>query len=303
MNKFAITKTNNPSVNLALEESFFKDNSTDVVVYLWQNDNTIVIGNNQNSFLECNIPECKKDNVKIVRRMSGGGAVFHDLGNLNFTFIFNNSQHDIGEFLNIITKSLKNLGIDGIESQRNDLIIEGKKFSGHAYYKEDDRFLFHGTLLIDSNLKRLGKYLTPSITKLQNKGINSVRKRVINLSELVEVDIPRVIEEIQSETEKAFPGIEKVVFDDTYSSELSSKYADLKLLESQNPDSTLRMDLQTELGNFSLLINTKEEMIEKLEIFSDALIKPDYTEFINSHVYTKFDEIKVKNDFIKAFSN
>ena len=301
MNKFVTTTTNNPSINLALEEKFFNDKNFDVIVYLWQNKDTIVIGNNQSSFLECNIPSCRRDSVKIVRRMTGGGAVFHDLGNLNFTFIFNLSQHRIEEFLDIIIASLHNLGIDGIQSQRNDLVIDNKKFSGHAYYCEDDRFLFHGTLLINSDLSRLGKYLTPSITKLKNKGINSVRKRVINLSEIVNISIPEVMKEIYSETKKRFPEIHEEAYDNSFHCNLSEKYDDLKLLETQNPDSSLRLDIKTKLGNFSLIITTKENLIDHMEIYSDALVRLDYTGFINKFLNTAYNETLLREEFIKIF--
>jgi len=302
MNKFVTTSTNNPSINLALEEAFFKDNTADVIVFLWQNKDTIVIGNNQNSFLECNIEACKKDNVKIVRRMTGGGAVFHDMGNLNFTFIYRPSQHEIGEFLDIIIKSLSDLGISNIESQRNDLVIDGKKFSGHAYYREGDRFLFHGTLLINSNLKNLGKYLTPSIIKLQNKGIDSVRKRVVNLSEFVNVDIASMVEQIRMETKLAFPDIIEETYDSNFTCDLSKKYDDLKLLEAENPDSVLKLDIKTNAGYFSLLISTREDLIQKLEIYSDALAKLNYENFIDKYLNTKYDEILIREDFAKMFN-
>ena len=301
MNKFVITTTNDPSVNLAIEEKLFKDTSTDVAIYLWQNQNTIVIGNNQSSFLECNIPSCKKDKVKIVRRMSGGGAVFHDLGNLNFTFIFNTSQHKIEEFLELVIQSLASLGISNIKSERNDLLINGQKFSGHAYYRDGDRFLFHGTLLINSDLNRLSKYLRPSVTKLKNKGIDSVRKRVVNLSEIAEVTVDMVKERIRLKTLEIFPNIESVTMDQRCCENLIGKYDDLKLLESQNPDSSLRMDIKTKLGNFSLLIATKENRITKLEIYSDALKKPNYNDFIDSHVGKIFDEVSLRKDFVANF--
>lgn len=127
-----------PWFNLALEEYLLNSISGDeVVFYLWQNQNTVVIGNNQNSWKECRIDELNSNAGKLARRLSGGGAVFHDLGNLTFTFLASNDNFNINKQLHVILNALKDFGIDAEFSGRNDIEVLGKKFSGNAFYYGD----------------------------------------------------------------------------------------------------------------------------------------------------------------------
>ena len=183
--KIYISKVHNPAFNLAFESYLLKHNSPDTIsFYLWQNDKTIVIGRHQNPYKECNLQKVKNDNVTVIRRSSGGGAVYHDLGNLNFTFIVGEADYDVERQCNVIADALATFGLTCQTSGRNDMIIDGAKFSGHAYMSHEDMFCHHGTLLVNSNLKVLSEYLTASDLKLKSKGIDSVRSRVVNLSEI-----------------------------------------------------------------------------------------------------------------------
>ncbi len=174
-----------PYRNLAIEEALLSRASDCAILYLWQNENTVVIGRNQNAFKECKTALLERDGGYLARRLSGGGAVFHDLGNLNFTILLPQSDFDIARQLTVVESALASLGIPVERSGRNDILASGKKFSGNAFYKNGKTAYHHGTLLIAADLERLNRYLSPSKLKLQSKGVDSVRSRVANLQEFM----------------------------------------------------------------------------------------------------------------------
>ena len=174
-----------PCHNLALEQFLFDqiDNYNGYFM-LWQNHNSIIIGKHQNTHAEINTDFVKEKNITVVRRLSGGGAVYHDLGNLNFTFInpvVSKQGIDFSVFCGLICKALNSLGVPAEIFGRNDIVIEGKKISGNAQYIKHGKILHHGTLLYDSNLGILSQALNPGNDKIQSKGIKSVQSRVTNI--------------------------------------------------------------------------------------------------------------------------
>ncbi|MCM1989022.1 lipoate--protein ligase [Oceanirhabdus seepicola] len=180
-----ISQSNNTGFNLSLEEYFLDNvNEDECVFFLWQSKNSIVIGRNQNALKECNIEKIKEDNVQLIRRLSGGGAVYHDLGNINFSFIAHEDNYCIEKQFKVILDALEKLGICAEFNGRNDLITEDKKFSGNAFISEKNNRLHHGTLLVDANLEKLKDYLNPSELKIKAKGFDSVKSRVINLKSI-----------------------------------------------------------------------------------------------------------------------
>lgn len=174
----------NPYENIAIEKLLLNmaDEETSIL-YLWQNANTVVIGRNQNAWAECRVSLLENDGGFLARRLSGGGAVFHDLGNLNFTFLVSEKNFDIQRQMSVIQKACEYAGIRAEFSGRNDLLADGKKFSGNAFYHANGKAYHHGTLLINADMSKLGKYLSPPKSKLQAKGVASVRSRVANLQE------------------------------------------------------------------------------------------------------------------------
>ena len=179
------TDTVDPCHNLALEEVLLNavPRGT-VILYLWQNEHTVVIGCNQNPWAECRTALLFEEGGHLVRRLSGGGAVYHDLGNLNFTFLCNEEDYDLTKQLSVIQHACKLAGIHTEFSGRNDLLTDGRKFSGNAFYHKKGRAYHHGTLLVNTDIHRLQRYLNPPKAKLESKGISSVRSRVVNLAEL-----------------------------------------------------------------------------------------------------------------------
>lgn len=174
-----------PYVNLATEKYLMDTTAEDTcVLYLWQNQNTVVIGRNQNPWAECRTSLLEEEGGKLARRLSGGGAVFHDLGNLNFTFLMGKENYDLDKQLAVIQKACALAGILAEKSGRNDLLADGRKFSGNAFYQSRTHAYHHGTLMVDVDKEKLGRYLSPPKAKLEAKGVASVRSRVVNLKEL-----------------------------------------------------------------------------------------------------------------------
>jgi lipoate-protein ligase A len=190
-----------PWFNLAVEECIFRQMTTQRVLFLWRNAETVVIGQAQNPWKECNTRRMEQDGIRLARRSSGGGAVFHDLGNTCFTFMAGKPEYDKSVSTAIILNALTSLGINASASGRNDLVantVDGeRKISGSAYKETQDRGFHHGTLLLNADLSRLADYLNPDPKKLQAKGITSVRSRVANLCELIPgIDHPQICDAI-----------------------------------------------------------------------------------------------------------
>lgn len=173
-----------PHENLAREELLLSRAQDRCILYLWQNENTVVIGRNQNPWKECRCALLEQEGGRLARRLSGGGAVFHDRGNLNFTFLLPEEDFDKERQTEVLLRACRALDIPAERSGRNDLLAGGRKFSGHAFYHHEGRAYHHGTILLDADLEKLGRYLAPSPAKLRAKGVDSVRARVGNLREL-----------------------------------------------------------------------------------------------------------------------
>lgn len=184
MNRIIISEENDPYYNLALEEELLENlKGNEKILYLWINSSCVIIGRNQNPYLECNLNFLKEKNIELLRRKSGGGAVYQDLGNLNYTFINNTDLEISQKYQEILIESLKEKHIDSFFSGRNDILIKDKKISGQAFYEINNKMCLHGTLLVNVDLDNLVNSLKPSYSKLISKGISSIKSRVGNLKD------------------------------------------------------------------------------------------------------------------------
>lgn len=225
--RYIITTETNPYKNLALEEYLLKHvGDSECILYLWQNEKTVVIGKNQNPWKECRITELEGDGGKLVRRLSGGGAVFHDLGNLNFTFLAAKDNYNIEKQLEVILEAVKGLGIPAEKTGRNDISVEGRKFSGNAFYSDGYHCYHHGTILVNVDMSMLSHYLNVSRDKLVTKGVESVRSRVTNLTEY---DSTLTIEIMKKELIEAFQRVYELKADNLELDQL--EYKELEHLE------------------------------------------------------------------------
>ncbi|MDF1654347.1 MAG: lipoate--protein ligase [Coxiellaceae bacterium] len=287
--KIYISESHNPWFNLATEEWLFQDlQEVDQALFLWRNRDTVVIGRSQNPWLECNLEKMKQDDVHLARRQSGGGAVYHDLGNTNFTFLSKKSGYDKKRNLSIIIAALQSLGVDTEFSGRNDIVTcesDPRKVSGNAFKEKSDRAFHHGTLLLDANLTRLSDYLNPNKKKLQAKGIASVKSRVVNLSELNSaMTHDNVCERIISQFRQCYDSDvditmlspERLQLIET----LDQHYQHLQSwdwLYGQTLEFTHHFDQRFEWGVVDVQLVIKNGVIEQAKIYTDAL-QPEWLE-------------------------
>ncbi len=279
--KVLITENTDPYHNLALEKYLFDTNEPDsCLLYLWRNEKTVVIGHNQNAFNECNLAVMETDGITLVRRLSGGGAVYHDLGNLNFTFICPKKDFDEAGQSSIILDALAHLGIRAERNGRNDLLADGKKFSGHAYYHHGNTSYHHGTLMVSVDKDKLSRYLNVSVLKLNDKHVRSVRSRIINLNELnpdISIDSLRK-NLIRSFSEHYFlpvSFISEKELDKAQISRLTEYFADHDHNYGSSKQLPLTREARFSWGTVRIEYELREDIITDVMIYSDSL-QTDY---------------------------
>lgn len=297
--KIYIGESTNPAYNLAFEETLL--DKGEEVLYLWQNDNTVVIGKNQNPYKECRLSLMKENDVTIVRRKSGGGAVYHDLGNLNFTLI-RDKDVKVEENYKMITDALKTLGIDGKFDGRNDISVDGKKFSGNSYYQRGDSLCHHGTLMIDVDVSKVNEYLKPSKLKLETKSIDSIRKRVINLKEInPEITVEKVEKALMNEYKKFYDDVEVITLtlEDLENSELikelAKDYSSWESTYSQSPQYDVTLEEKFSWGLININFSIRQGFIKEVSIDTDSIILENFKE-----LETEFYGKKFRSDVMKA---
>ena len=262
--------------NLAAEELLMdRTGPDDATMYFYVNDRAVIIGRSQNPWAECNLARMEADGVQLVRRISGGGAVYHDCGNLNFSFIMGKNRYDLRRQLGLILDAVRALGIDGTFSGRNDLLADGKKFSGNAFCDRGPARLHHGTLLVHADLDRLQDYLNVDARKLRAKGTRSVRSRVCNLDEYVRgLDVHAVLVQLEAACRREYGGCDRLgVADAVDAADLApyiAKHASDAWRLGQTPRFDCEIENRFEWGNAQLLLRLRGGVIEDLDVYSDA---------------------------------
>lgn len=266
-----------PYYNLAVEEHLLAAVEEGCcILYLWQNRNTVVIGKNQNAFAECRTGLLEAEGGLLARRLSGGGAVYHDLGNLNFTFLMPSADYDLEKQLQVILTACRALGIPAERSGRNDVLAHGRKFSGNAFYRGSRSSYHHGTLMVDADLEKLGRYLSPSRAKLQAKGVKSVRSRVVNLREYV----PELtVESLKQALTAAFSAVYGLPVEPMEITEQDA--AAVEVLRQRNsrwdwnfgsaPVCTARLENRFSWGGVELLLEVSHGLVQACRVYSDAM--------------------------------
>nr|WP_281813380.1 lipoate--protein ligase [Vallitalea longa] len=265
-----------PWYNLALEEYLlYNINDNEIILYLWQNENAVVIGRNQNAWKECKCKKLEDNGGKLARRLSGGGAVYHDLGNLNFTFIMDKNLYDLDKQLNVILQAVNRFGINAEFSGRNDLTVQGKKFSGNAFYFLDKACYHHGTILIDTDFNKLTDYLQVSKEKIKSKGIDSVKSRVVNLSTLSSDLTINGMKKSLLDSFKDIYGTNSDILNKNVDSnklkQLYDKYSSWEWRFGESPKFDITFDKRFSWGDFQLNLSLKNSRIENVKIYSDAM--------------------------------
>ncbi|MBQ2202179.1 MAG: lipoate--protein ligase, partial [Clostridia bacterium] len=244
------------------------------LLYRWRNERTVVIGRNQNAWAECRTTALFEDGGRLARRLSGGGAVYHDRGNLNFTFLLREEDYDLTRQLSVIRRACSLCGIETEISGRNDLLASGRKFSGNAFCHHEGRAYHHGTLLIDVDADAMGRYLSPSKAKLEAKGVESVRSRVVNLREL---NPALTVDMLKAAMKQAFSEVYGLpldlppVIDEARVKGLSAHYASDAWLFGQKLPFTFRCESRFLWGGIELQIRADRGVITDAKVYTDAM--------------------------------
>lgn len=301
-------ESTNPYFNLAMEEYLFNLNDGQSYVLLWQNEPTIVVGKHQNTAEEINRDYVKEKGINVVRRITGGGAVYHDLGNLNFTFIIKGlekSEFDFRKFTMPIIRALKKLGVESELSGRNDITIDGRKFSGNAQAVKNGKLLHHGTLLFDSQMEELAKALKVSEDKFRSKGVKSVRARVTNIKDYLKDDISvsefkeLLLKYMFDEDAELREGeLSKEAMDEINSLK-ERKYMSWDWNYGESPEFNIKQGNRFEGGKIEVLANIKDGIIRGIKFYGDFFGSGSLEEVESALIGKRYENEEIRSALVK----
>ena len=274
--QFIVSNQTEPYWNISVE-NYLVETADAVTLYLWRNRRTVVIGQNQNPFSECNVEALEADGGYLMRRKTGGGAVYHDDGNINFSFVVPKALYDQTRQFGVIQRAVESFGLHTELSGRNDILVEGRKFSGNAFSKGRVNDLHHGTILIKGNMDDLARYLKPKPAKLQKHGVASVRSRVVNLSELnpainAESLVPRLKEAFETEYSEysEYSDYSEIIKRPEVRA-LHDHFASPEWKYGRWRTFTAQRSAQFDWGGVEVALTIEDDIISDVQIASDAL--------------------------------
>lgn len=297
--KYIVNKSNNPAYNIALEAYAFRELlSEDEIFILWINEPAIIIGKHQNTIQEINKEYIDAHGIHVARRLSGGGAVYHDLNNLNYTIISNKSEEgafDFKTFSQPVIETLADLGVKAEFTGRNDLEINGKKFCGNAqaYYK--GRMMHHGCLLFDVDMTVLGDALKVSKDKIESKGIKSVRARVTNiLDELPEkITVNEFSDKILAKMKETYPDMTEYILSEDELAKIQKsadeQFGNWDWVYGKAPEYTIERNVRYPAGKINTFANVDKSIIKNIKIYGDFFGIKDVQDIEELLVGTRYE--------------
>ncbi|KAL0217686.1 hypothetical protein RCL1_008266 [Eukaryota sp. TZLM3-RCL] len=302
--------SHNPYLNLAVETFLLQNgHKNQHTLYLWDNEPTVVIGKHQHTLSECDLPVMTADKVNLARRVSGGGAVYQDSQCPLFTFLSPSSDFSKDRNNSIILSALKRFGINAETSGRNDILVNGLKVSGSAFKVGPSHSFHHGTVLVDVNLDNLGKYLSPSQSKLQSKGVASVRSRVENLktfeSSMTSANIKTAIVDEFIKHHKVnrlnvshsdASSLER----DPRVQEIYQKFKSREWILGNNPTCNIMVNERFHWGGVDIRFNVSEHRIKDVHLYSDSMfveVIDKLKEALDSCEFSRDAVLSLKSNF------
>ena len=315
MGKITIIESNttNPFFNLAYEEYLLdKLSKNEIIFFLYQNESSVIIGKHQNPWKECRVGTCQIENISIARRITGGGTVYHDLGNLNYSFIMDRKMFDLKKQFEVILNALKSIGLHPVYSSHHDILLDENKISGNAFLYRKKSIVHHGTLLVSCDLEKMSFILTPENKKFATSAVSSISSKVVNLNKYK----PLInVSKMKLELIKSFRQLYRTK---TRVKKINSKFEILNLMNvferqrqfewiyGETPKFFIKLEAPFDKNKSSLVVHVQKGFIEEVIHFknnSKYYVSTDITSFLKGYPYDEYMIFAKLNEINSQFEN